>query len=236
MWDRPAISSLLEINLRTKVNQPCLHYYDSFLSFHRFLRVNDMSLKTLPPVILCLSCPSLQLLLLLSIPLCQCATMTSLRATHSSIRFFTSAAKSLSNRCHAHSFHLPSVQVCVCCVCVIMRVCVKECVGMCACVSPSGKGLAKANCCLLPGGDRPNQGWWAISLSLSLSYSLSLSALLALFLSLPPFFWQKNRDSLQSPIMGCFWKGEEKGKMMAKGGQWGGGKGRTAHFISALSS
>lgn len=106
------------------------------LSFHRPPCVNDISLKTFPPVTLSLSCPSLQLLFLLSIPPCQCATMTSLRATHSSIRFFTSPAKSLSNRCHAHSFHLPSVRVCVCCVCVIMRVCVWRsvwaCVHVCA--------------------------------------------------------------------------------------------------------
>lgn len=127
---------------------PCLLYYnDSSLSFHRPPHVSDISLKTLPPVILSLSCPSLQLLFLLSIPPCQCATMTSLRATHSSIRFFTSAAKSLSNRCHAHSFHLPSVRVCVCCVCVIMRACVCVCDGVCGHV-----------CECAPQRKRPGQG------------------------------------------------------------------------------
>lgn len=57
--------------------------------------------------------------------------------------------------------------------------------------------------------------------------SLSLFPL-PLSLSLPPslLLAEKQIDSLQSPIMGCFWKGEEIGKMMARGGERGGRKAR----------
>lgn len=50
------------------------------------------------------------------------------------------------------------------------------------------------------------------------SLSPSLSSL-SFAPSLPPF--GRKTDSLQSPIMGCFWKGEEIGKMMARGGAVG---------------
>lgn len=47
------------------------------------------------------------------IPPCQCSTTTILLTAHSSILYFTSPAKSLSNRCRTHSVGLPSVWVCV---------------------------------------------------------------------------------------------------------------------------
>lgn len=73
----------------------------------------------------------------------------------------------------------------------------------------------------------------SLSLSLSVGLALSLSLTHSLLLA------EKQIDSLQSPITSCFWKGEENGKMMAKGRGGGGSKeggkqGRTELFISAV--